>query len=114
NRNVDPWQLYIQLEQQHLLAVVKIQVLKISTRVVTRTKIEFQIRAVNLHFQPAESSVLQPIIARKAEDVICGTVLLILGKYAAEIIRIKKRLAARVRRKGCQRFLRSGVSTQIV
>ena len=113
-RHVDPRQLCVQLVHQLLLAVGAVQVFEIPSRVVTRAKIEFQVGAVDLHFQPAESSVLQRIIARKAEHVICGTVLLNLGKYAAEIIRIEKRLAARVRRKGCQRFLRSGVSTQIV
>ena len=37
-----------------------------------------------------------------------------MGKYAAEIIGIEKRLAARVRRKRRERFLRSGIPTQIV
>ena len=69
-RHVDPRQLRVQFVFELLLAVGAVQVLEISPSVVARAKIQLQVNAVDLHFQPAKSSVLQRILAGEAQNVI--------------------------------------------
>src|SRR5258707_4172178 len=96
-RHIDTRQLCLQLVLQLLLAVGAVQVLEIPSRIITRAKIKPQVGAVGLHFQSPESSILQRVIAREAQNVVCRAVLLNLRTYTAEIIRIEKRLSAGVR-----------------
>ena len=63
--NIHSWQLRGKFVFQLLLPVGAVQMLEISSRVITCAKIELQVGAVHLHFQPPESSILQWIIARE-------------------------------------------------
>ena len=84
--HVDPRQLGVQLFLELLLAVGAVQVFEIPSRVITRAKIELQVRALDLHFQSAEFSVLPRIVAREAENVVRRTVFLNLREDPAKII----------------------------
>src|SRR5207302_4643899 len=109
---VDPRQLSVQLVLELLLTVSAVQVFEISSRVITRAKIELQVRVVDLHFQSAEFSVFQRIVAREAENVVRRTVFLNLREDPDKIIRIEKRLASRVRREFRVWFLPTGLPAE--
>src|SRR5256884_6534196 len=72
------------------------------------------IRAVHLNFQMAVSPVLCRVVADETQNVVRRSVLLDLRKDSAEVVRIKKGLAASVGGKRRERFLGGGVVVQIV
>ena len=113
-RNVHLRKLRRQFVLKLLLAVGFVQMLEIAIRVISGPVVKLQIRAVHLNFQMAVSPVLCRVVADETQNVVRRSVLLDLRKDSAEVVRIKKGLAASVGGKRRERFLGGGVVVQIV
>ena len=113
-RHVHLGELRCQFVLELLLAVGLVQMLEVAVGVIPGAVFELEVGTVRHDLQMAVSTVFEGIVADEAQDVIRRSVLLHLGKDAAEIVRIEEGFSAGVGRKRREGFLRRGVVVQVV
>ncbi len=96
NRNIGSRQIAPQLLRQRQLAVLRLLVLKVRRRIVSRTVIHLHVAPVQLHRQMPIASIACRIGRMEPDDVVSLGVMLDLLKRRRKIVRVEERLAARI------------------